>query len=46
MMNWFYQLIGEGSDLNPYQMAMRAFIIFIIALAFIRLSGRRTFGMF
>ena len=45
-MNWFYQLIGEGNDPNPYQMAIRAFIIFIIALVFIRLSGRRTFGMF
>ena len=45
-MNWFYQLIGEGKDPNPYQMAIRAFIIFIIALVFIRLSGRRTFGMF
>jgi hypothetical protein len=37
---------GEGNDPNPYQMAIRAFIIFIIALVFIRLSGRRTFGMF
>src|SRR5450759_3500327 len=45
-MNWFYQLIGEGNDPNTYQMAIRAFIIFIIALVFIRLSGRRTFGMF
>src|SRR5665647_1004951 len=45
-MNWFYQLIGEGSDQNPYQTVIRAFIIFIIALVFIRLSGRRTFGMF
>jgi uncharacterized membrane protein YcaP (DUF421 family) len=45
-MNWFYQLIGEGNDPNPYQMAIRAFIIFIIALVFLRLSGRRTFGMF
>ncbi|HEY5535494.1 MAG TPA: hypothetical protein VIL99_11265, partial [Ignavibacteria bacterium] len=45
-MNWFYQLIGEGNDPNPYQMAIRAFIVFIIALVFLRLSGRRTFGMF
>jgi uncharacterized membrane protein YcaP (DUF421 family) len=45
-MNWFYQLIGEGNDPSPYQMAIRAFIIFIIALIFIRLSGRRTFGMY
>jgi uncharacterized membrane protein YcaP (DUF421 family) len=45
-MNWFYLLIGEGHDPNPYQMAIRALIIFIITLVFIRLSGRRTFGMF
>ena len=45
-MDWFYQLIGEGKDPNTYQMAIRAFLIFIIALVFIRLSGRRTFGMF
>jgi uncharacterized membrane protein YcaP (DUF421 family) len=45
-MNWFYQLIGEGSDQTPYQTVIRAIIIFILALVFIRLSGRRTFGMF
>lgn len=44
-MNEFYQLIGEGKELNPFQMAIRALIIFIIALVLIRLSGRRTFGM-
>ena len=43
-MNWFYQLIGEGSDPNPVQMAIRVFIIFIIALVFIRLSGRLKGG--
>jgi uncharacterized membrane protein YcaP (DUF421 family) len=45
-MIWFYQIIGEGKDPNTYQMAIRAFIVFIVALVFIRLSGRRTFGMF
>ncbi len=44
-MNEFYQLIGEGKELDPFQMAIRAVIIFLIALIFIRFSGRRTFGM-
>lgn len=44
-MNTFYQLIGEGRDLSLFQMAIRAFIIFFIALIFIRFSSRRTFGM-
>ena len=44
-MSEFYQFIGEGKELNTLQMAIRAFIIFLIALAFIRFSGRRTFGM-
>lgn len=44
-MNEFYELIGEGKVLNSFQMSIRAFIIFIIALILIRFSGRRTFGM-
>jgi len=28
-MNWFYQLIGEGSNPNPYQMAIRALSDFL-----------------
>jgi uncharacterized membrane protein YcaP (DUF421 family) len=44
-MNEFYQFIGEGKELNPLQMGIRAIIIFLIALVLIRLSGRRTFGM-
>ena len=44
-MNEFYQLIGEGKELNIFQMAIRAAMIFIIALALKRFSGRRTFGM-
>jgi len=44
-MNEFYQLIGEGKELNIFQMAIRAAMIFLIALVLIRLSGKRTFGM-
>jgi uncharacterized membrane protein YcaP (DUF421 family) len=45
VMNKFYQFIGEGEELNPFHMAVRAVIIFLIALVLIRFSGRRTFGM-
>ena len=44
-MNEFYQIIGEGKELNALQMAIRAIIIFLIALVLIRFSGRRTFGI-
>jgi len=44
-MNEFYQFIGEGKEVNIFQMAIRAAIIFLIALVLIRFSGRRTFGM-
>ena len=44
-MNEFYQFIGEGKELNPLQMAIRALIVFLITLVLIRFSGRRTFGM-
>jgi uncharacterized membrane protein YcaP (DUF421 family) len=44
-MKRFYELIGEGADApTPSQMAIRAGIIFIVALILIRFSGRRWFG--
>jgi uncharacterized membrane protein YcaP (DUF421 family) len=44
-MDKFYELIGEGTDNpTPMQMAIRATIIFIIALILIRFSGRRAIG--
>jgi len=38
------RLFGEGNDLDPLQMALRAVVVFFIALALIRASGRRSFG--
>jgi uncharacterized membrane protein YcaP (DUF421 family) len=37
-------LFGEGKDLDVLQMGMRALVVFVIALALIRIAGRRSFG--
>lgn len=37
-------VFGEGPELTEWQMALRAAVIFAIALALVRLSGRRSFG--
>jgi uncharacterized membrane protein YcaP (DUF421 family) len=44
-MNTLTQLFGEGQELDPLQMALRAAVIFIISLVLIRISGRRAFGI-
>jgi uncharacterized membrane protein YcaP (DUF421 family) len=44
-MNTFIQVFGTGELLNSGQMAARAFVIFVITLTLIRLSGRRSFGL-
>ena len=41
----FEELIGTGTDLSPLQMGIRAFGIFIVAGALIRIAGIRAFGM-
>jgi uncharacterized membrane protein YcaP (DUF421 family) len=38
-------LFGQGRDLNCLQMIDRGIVIFFLALIFIRIAGRRSFGM-
>ncbi|MGF6569078.1 uncharacterized membrane protein YcaP (DUF421 family) [Paraburkholderia sp. GAS333] len=44
MTNAIFVLFGEGRDLNTLQMALRAIVVFVIAVVLIRVSGRRSFG--
>lgn len=37
-------LFGEGPEISAGQMVIRAVVVFVITLALIRLSGRRSFG--
>ncbi|MFM0327557.1 DUF421 domain-containing protein [Caballeronia glebae] len=43
-MNLLLIIFGEGRDLNSFQMAARALVVFFGALVFIRIAGRRSFG--
>jgi uncharacterized membrane protein YcaP (DUF421 family) len=44
-MELFLKIFGEGKDLNALQMSSRGIVMFFIALALIRLAGRRSFGV-
>ena len=37
-------LFGDGTELNPLQMALRAAAVFVLTLAMIRIAGRRSLG--
>ena len=43
-MDWIHTIWGDGEHLNALQMAVRAFLMFFIALLLIRLGGMRIFG--
>lgn len=45
MTNWLIWVFGDGKDLEWWQMCSRSFLMFFVALALIRISGRRSFGM-
>ena len=38
------ELFGHGKDLTALQMAARAFVLFFVTLAFVRIAGMRAFG--
>lgn len=44
-MDNFTLLFGRGEDLTISQMSLRGVIVFVFALALIRISGRRSFGI-
>jgi uncharacterized membrane protein YcaP (DUF421 family) len=44
MAPWLEDLLGERSDLDPGQMAVRAVVVFFLTLFFVRVSGRRSFA--
>jgi len=37
-------LFGDGTELNPWQMSLRATAVFFLTLAMIRIAGRRSLG--
>lgn len=39
------QIFGEGRELEWWQMSSRAFVVFILCLILLRISGRRSFGI-
>jgi len=44
-MDILIKIFGEGKNLDAVQMSCRGIVVFLIALALIRISGRRSFGI-
>jgi uncharacterized membrane protein YcaP (DUF421 family) len=44
-MELLIEIFGKGKDLSPFQMGMRTVLVFFICLVYIRVSGKRSFGM-
>ncbi|TSD66444.1 DUF421 domain-containing protein [Inquilinus sp. KBS0705] len=44
-MDLFYEIFGEGKDLNSLQMSSRGVVMFFVAFLLIRIAGRRSFGI-
>jgi len=43
-MDIIIKIFGEGKDLTALQMSARAIVVYFIAMALIRISGKRTFA--
>jgi len=39
------EIFGKGKELSVFQMCTRTVFVFVITLLFIRISGKRSFGM-
>lgn len=44
-MNFLVEIFGQGKDLSAGQMAARVIIVFLLGIAFVRIAGRRSFGV-
>jgi uncharacterized membrane protein YcaP (DUF421 family) len=43
-MNLIEKLFGQGENLTVYQMCFRALVIYLLAILYVRLAGKRAFG--
>jgi uncharacterized membrane protein YcaP (DUF421 family) len=43
-MDLMIDIFGEGKDLTVWQMSARAIVVYFMAMALIRISGKRTFA--
>src|SRR5438876_5424448 len=44
MADMLHALFGDGPDLTPLQMSVRAVVVFVAALLLLRIAGRRALG--